>query len=281
MGGAIARRLLGLGYPLNVYNRSPGKTRSLARAGAIVHATPLKAARASDVIISVVTDAAAVRDVLFGAGGALRVPHGARLVIELGTHCPEAIGAIAAEVIARGVQLVEAPMTGSVHDALHGRLGFMVGADDSALRKARPLLEEIGRSVFHFGPPGAGNNAKLALNLLVGAMAHGLGEALALLTAQHLSVPSFLDALAGSGLASPLYRRIGERYLLGDSVARFSLANLEKDMLLVRARAQALGVRHAVASAVIRPLACMDDSFKQQDYSSMLAWMVKEGACTE
>ncbi|UUZ54272.1 NAD(P)-binding domain-containing protein [Massilia sp. H-1] len=91
MGGAIARRLLGLGYPLNVYNRSPGKTRSLARAGAIVHATPLKAARASDVIISVVTDAAAVRDVLFSAGGALRVPHGARLVIELGTHCPEAI----------------------------------------------------------------------------------------------------------------------------------------------------------------------------------------------
>ncbi|UUZ48685.1 hypothetical protein LP420_39395 [Massilia sp. B-10] len=76
------------------------------------------------------------------------------------------------------------------------KLGFMVGADDSALRKARPLLEEIGRSVFHFGPPGAGNNAKLALNLLVGAMAHGLGEALALLTAQHLSVPSFLDALA-------------------------------------------------------------------------------------
>ncbi|UUZ48684.1 NAD(P)-binding domain-containing protein [Massilia sp. B-10] len=78
MGGAIARRLLGLGYPLNVYNRSPGKTRSLARAGAIVHATPLKAARASDVIISVVTDAAAVRDVLFRCQAACCVCRTAR-----------------------------------------------------------------------------------------------------------------------------------------------------------------------------------------------------------
>lgn len=273
MGTPIGHRLIGLGYRLNVYNRSSGKTASLVSAGAQASATPLEAASSCDVIVSAVTDDAAVEDVLFSRFGALSAPGPARMVIELGTHCPLAVTRIAAQAAAQGVGFIEAPMTGSVHDARQGTLGFLVGASPENLELARPLLADMGKEVFHFGLPGTGNQAKLALNLLVGVMAHGLGEAIALLNAQQLSVPTFLAALDGSGLASPLYRRIGERHLQGDTVARFSLANLEKDMLLVRDRAQALGVSHAAASAVIGPLQDMDERVKQRDYSALIGWI--------
>lgn len=272
LGATIGRRLLGVGYPLRIYNRTPGRTTLLADAGALVRATPVDAARDADVVLTVVTDDPALHAVLHGPQGVLTDTRVAPLVIVLGTHSPLAIARLAQEAGARGARLVEAPVTGSLHDAQHGTLGFLVGAQADDLTMARPLLEALGKSVFHFGLPGAGNSAKLAMNLLLGAMAHGLSEAIAMLDAQQLSVPQFLAALDVSGLASPLYRRIGERHLRGDSSARFSLANLEKDLLLARARAQALGVSHGAASAVIDPLGRMDAAFKHRDYSAIIAW---------
>lgn len=276
MGTAVGHRLLGLGYPLTVYNRTPGKTASLAGAGASVRATPQDAARHAAVVITVVTDDNALRAVLYGPQGALAGTPVAPLVIDLGTHSPAAISQIAHEAGVRGASLVEAPVTGSLHDAQHGTLGFLVGAQTDHLEMARPLLEALGKSVFHFGLPGTGNSAKLAMNLLVGAMARGLSEAIAMLDAQQLSVPQFLAALDESGLASPLYRRIGERHLQGDSSARFSLANLEKDMLLARAQAQALGVSHDIANAVISRIGQMDAAFKQRDYSALISWQTRD-----
>jgi 3-hydroxyisobutyrate dehydrogenase len=166
-------------------------------------------------------------------------------------------------------------MSGSVHDAKHGTLGFLVGAEMGDLTRARPVLEAMGAGILHFGMPGTGSSAKLALNLLVGTMARSLGEAIAMLEAQQLSVTQFLAALNGSGLASPLYQRIGEHYLQDDTSARFSLANLEKDMRLVRVHAEALGVSHDMADAVMKPLRDMDDIDKRRDYSALLSWSVR------
>jgi 3-hydroxyisobutyrate dehydrogenase-like beta-hydroxyacid dehydrogenase len=275
MGRLLSHRLLVHGYPLMVYNRTPGKAAALVEAGAQLAATPQDAARDAMAVITVVSDDNALRSVLYGPDGALTGEPVPSLIISLGTHSPDAIIELARMASEHGASLVDAPMSGSVHDAQHGTLGFMVGAEIGDLTRARPVLEAIGAEILHFGMPGTGSSAKLALNLLVGTMARGLGEAIAMLEAQQLSVTHFLTALKGSGLASPLYQRIGERYLQADTSARFSLASLEKDMQLVIAHAQALGVSHDMADAVMKPLRDMDEADKQRDYSALLSWSMR------
>ncbi|NHQ83821.1 NAD(P)-dependent oxidoreductase, partial [Chromobacterium vaccinii] len=121
--------------------------------------------------------------------------------------------------------------------------------------------------------------AKLALNLLVGVMAGGLGEAIALLRAHGLAVDSFLDALDGSGLASPLYRRLGQRYLDGDHAPRFSLANLEKDLRWECEHALASGLQPRLAPALCRLLGPLDEEAKRRDYSALIAHLAGAPAC--
>lgn len=272
MGRLLGHRLLLQGYPLTVYNRTPNKAATLVEAGAQLATTPRDAVRDAAVVIAVVSDDSALRSVLCGSDGVLTEAPAPSMIISLGTHSPDAIIEFARTARESGTGLVDAPMSGSVHDAQHGTLGFLVGAETGDLTRARPVLEAMGAGILHFGMPGSGSSAKLALNLLVGTMARSLGEAIAMLEAQQLSVTQFLAALKGSGLASPLYQRIGERYIQGDTSARFSLANLEKDMRLVMAHAQTLGVSHDMADAVMKPLRDMDEADKQHDYSALLSW---------
>lgn len=272
MGRLLGHRLLLHGHPLTVYNRTPNKAATLVAAGAQSATTPRDAVRDAAVVIAVVSDDSALRSVLCGSDGVLTEAPAPSMIISLGTHSPDVIIEFARTASECGTGLVDAPMSGSVHDAQHGTLGFLVGAETGDLIRARPVLEAMGGGILHFGMPGTGSSAKLALNLLVGTMARSLGEAIAMLEAQQLSVTQFLAALKGSGLASPLYQRIGERYLQGDTSARFSLANLEKDIQLVMAHAQTLGVSHDMADAVMKPLRDMDETDKQHDYSALLSW---------
>jgi 3-hydroxyisobutyrate dehydrogenase len=274
MGGLLGHRLLLHGYPLTVYNRTPNKAAALVEAGAQLATTPRDAVRDAAVVIVVVSDDSALRSMLYGPDGVFTGAPAPSLIISLGTHSPDTIIEFARTAKECGSSLVDAPMSGSVHDAQHGTLGFLVGAEMGDLTRARPVLESMGSGILHFGMPGTGSSAKLALNLLVGTMARSLGEAIAMLEAQQLSVTQFLAALNGSGLASPLYQRIGERYLKGDTSARFSLANLEKDMRLVMAHAQALSVSHDMVDIVMKPLRDMDEADKRRDYSALLSWSV-------
>lgn len=272
LGSAVGRRLLALGIPLTVYNRTPDKALALGREGAVVAASPRAAAERADLVLTVVTETAALRQVLEGPGGILAAP-GRPLIIDLGTHDPARITALAAGLRETGSRLLEAPVTGSVHDAAHGTLNFLVGGEAADVAATRPFLETLGRQVFHLGPVGSGNTAKLALNLLVGVMTLGLGEALALLRAAGVPAAPFIEALDGSGLASPLYRRVGERYLAADHAPRFSLANLEKDIAFVRHHAHRLGLDPRAASLVAELVADVDPATKARDYSALVAWL--------
>ncbi|MBV8049064.1 MAG: NAD(P)-dependent oxidoreductase [Paludibacterium sp.] len=270
MGAALGQRLLARGWRLRVYNRSVGKTQPLSAAGASVHDSPRSAIDGAHWVLSVLTDSAALRAVLMGAEGVLAAPARGRCLIDLGTHFPAELVPLAAEAASRGWPLVEAPVTGSVHDASHGTLNFLVGGAAADVAWARPMLEALGRALFHLGPVGAGNTAKLALNLLVGLMAGGLGEAIALLRAHGLDVARFLVALDGSGLASPLYRRLGQRYLDGDHAPRFSLANLEKDLGWARRHAEASGLAPRLAPVLCDLLAQLPAEAKPLDYSALI-----------
>ncbi|MCD4501659.1 NAD(P)-dependent oxidoreductase [Chromobacterium vaccinii] len=279
MGTALGLRLLGQGWEVRVYNRSQERTAPLRDAGASAHTTPAGAVAGADWVATVLTDSAALRALLFCDQGIASVSAAGRRLVDLGTHQPTQLAALGAEAAAAGWPLVEAPMTGSVHDASHGTLHFLVGGAEADVEWASPLLWALGRGVHHLGGLGAGNTAKLALNLLVGVMAGGLGEAIALLRAHGLAVDSFLDALDGSGLASPLYRRLGQRYLDGDHAPRFSLANLEKDLRWECEHALASGLQPRLAPALCRLLGPLTEEAKRRDYSALIAHLAGAPSC--
>ena len=272
LGSAVARRLTDLNLKVRVFNRSPEKLIPLIRLGVAPCATALAATETAAILLTAVTDSAALDAVLFGADGALaRRPRRQLTVIDIGTHAPAQLTALAEKVTGLGMNFVEAPVTGSVHDAVNGTLNFLVGGDAATVDLVRPFLETMGRNVYHMGPAGAGNTAKLAMNLLVAAMAFGMRESVAMLQASKLDPAKFFDALAGSGLRSPLYQRIGQRYLDGDFDARFSLSNLEKDIASARDRSAELGCPLPMAALMASLVKTIDPDIKAKDYSVLLA----------
>ena len=163
MGAAIATRLATRGHTLTVWNRTPGKTRALAASGVSVAGSAGELASASDMIITTLTDAAAIDATYHAREGLLSGDVGGKLFIEMSTVRPEVEKALAAKVATRGAALIECPVGGTVGPAKEGKLFGFVGGAVSDVERARPLLDELCRRVEHVGPVGAGASVKLYL----------------------------------------------------------------------------------------------------------------------
>jgi 3-hydroxyisobutyrate dehydrogenase-like beta-hydroxyacid dehydrogenase len=166
--------------------------------------------------------------------------------------------------------MLDAPMSGSLYDAERGTLGLLVGGDTCVLERFRTVLENVGR-IYHFGPNGSGCSAKLALNLLLSAMTQSLAESLHLLEKMGLSRELFLSAIATSGLASPLFERVGARALAEDFRPRFSLRDLGKDLSLLQRLSQQAGVDLPLAHLLTQIVTRRAEELGDQDYSALIA----------
>ena len=196
MGAAIAARLLGLGREVVVWNRTADRTRPLAEAGASVAASPAELATSVDIVITILTDAAAIESVYAGAGGLLAGGLGGKLVVEMSTVRPETEETLATRVRAKGGAMVDCPVGGSVGPAKEGKLFGFVGGDADDVARARPVLEQLCRRVEHVGPVGAGARMKLAINLPLLVYWEAFAEALALIAPLGLEPARVIDILA-------------------------------------------------------------------------------------
>jgi 3-hydroxyisobutyrate dehydrogenase len=180
MGAAIARRLIDVGHRVTVWNRSAEKRQPLAAAGATVVATPAELAGGCEVVITILTDAAAIDAVYGGPAGLLTGEVGGKLFIEMSTVQPATEIALAGKVRASGAVLVECPVGGTTGPALQGQLIGLVGAAPADAARADPLLRQLCRRIEHCGPVGAGATMKLAINLPLMVSWQAFGEAFAL-----------------------------------------------------------------------------------------------------
>ena len=180
MGGAIAARLLDVGHQVTVWNRTAAKTKPLAEAGAKVADSPAALAAASEAVITILTDGAAIDAVYNGAAGLLSGDVQGKLFIEMSTVAPKVETALAPQVARKGAVFVECPVGGSTAPARQGKLLGLMGADAGAAARARPLLEQLCRKVEHCGPVGAGSSMKLAINLPLMVAWQAYGEAFAI-----------------------------------------------------------------------------------------------------
>jgi 3-hydroxyisobutyrate dehydrogenase len=180
MGSAIAARLIELGHRVTVWNRTAAKTKPLADAGAEVVQNPGAVVAASEAIITILTDGAAIDAVYHGPSGLLSGDAAGKLFVEMSTVPPNIETALAAKVRGHGAAFVECPVGGSTTPARRGQLLGLMGAAPADAARARPLLERLCRKVEHCGPVGAGSSMKLAINLPLMVAWQAYGEAFAI-----------------------------------------------------------------------------------------------------
>ena len=280
MGGAMVLRLLDLGHRLTVWNRTAGKLKPLAERGARVAGSPAAAAADADLVITMLTDAAALAAVYDGPQGLLSGGAG-KLLVDMSTVRPETIRALATRVRAAGAALVECPVGGTVGPAREGKLLGFAGGAAADFARAKPVLEQLCRRVEHVGASGAGASMKLAINLPLAIYWEALGEALSLCADAGIDPKLMLDLFSdSSGGANILKNRapIVLKAIEGEQPAvGFDIDGMRKDVRAMIDEARALGV---AAPLTQRVLDSYDDAASAgwggRDAATLSAWRFLE-----
>jgi 3-hydroxyisobutyrate dehydrogenase len=252
MGRAMARRLLDAGHRLTVYNRDASKAAELVAAGARQAATPREAAEGNDVVLSMVTDSAAVGNVLLGPEGAV---HGAMLgavIVDLSTINPGSARRVGVALRGRGVGFLDAPVTGMELRAREGTLSILVGGDKGDLEKVRDVLSVLGNRITHLGPLGAGQTAKACNQILCAVNMLGIVEAIHLARLGGLDPAKLVEALVPGAGGSWALERFGPQIVKGDFAPGGRIALMLKDLGIVEDLARELGLPLSGAAAAKR-----------------------------
>jgi 3-hydroxyisobutyrate dehydrogenase len=251
MGGGMARRLIGAGYPVAVYNRSRARAEPLAAVGATVARNPREAAKEAAIIISMVADDDASRAMWLGADGAIAGATRGAVMIECSTLSVAWVNELAQAVAAAGGELVDAPVTGSKAAAAGGELNFLVGGGPAALEKVRPVLMAMGRSVTHLGSTGSGALVKLVNNFMAGVQVAAFAEAFAWLERTGIDQARAMAFLLEGAAASPVTKVVAARMVAGDFTPNFLLRLMTKDLNYASREAKQKGVSLVTAAAAL------------------------------
>jgi 3-hydroxyisobutyrate dehydrogenase-like beta-hydroxyacid dehydrogenase len=251
MGQLIVRRLLDAGHRVTGWNRSRDKADELIAAGMRWAASPRAVAETSEIVFAIVTDATAVRAVALGDDGVAAGLARGNIFIDMSTIAPDASRAIAAEFAKAGSIMLDAPVSGSPVTVRQGNASVMVGGDEAAFERAKPVLLAIGPKVTRIGPNGLACQMKIAVNLLLMVEVIAFGEAIALAEKGGVAREVAVDAVLKSVAASPVLGYRGP-FILEGKMPEVPLADVtlqQKDMLLALDLGRRLGSPVPLAAA--------------------------------
>jgi len=250
MGMSMARNLLRAGFPVRAWNRTASKMDALAAEGATSAASPAELAAHCDVIFICVSDTPDVQAVVLGEGGLI---HGARpgaLVVDMSTISPAATREMAAALAAKGVAMLDAPVSGGSEGAARGTLTIMVGGNAEDVERATPYFNAMGKTLTHVGGNGAGQMVKLVNQILVVVTMLGVSEALLFARAGGLDLEKTLAAVSGGAAGSWMLSNRGPQVIARDWRPGFMIDLQQKDVRLVLDEADRLGVPMLATSTV-------------------------------
>ena len=268
MGKPMATNILKAGFPLTVWNRTRSKAEELVRAGATLAATPREAAASSDVLLTIVSDPPALEEVLWGTDGALEGLRRGSTYIDSSTVAPALARRIAAACAERGVEFLDAPVTGGTWGAEKGELVFMVGGKRETLERVEPVLGAMGKRWFHLGPHGAGQTVKLAMNMILALEVDALAEALALVTAAGVPGERLIEVMQSSMARAPVLDVKAPLMLKGNYTPSFPLRLVHKDLGLALDLANQLGVALPATAAAREIYNAVKGATKGEDLDS-------------
>jgi 3-hydroxyisobutyrate dehydrogenase/glyoxylate/succinic semialdehyde reductase len=242
MGSRMAANLVRGGTAVTVYNRTAERTRPLSEAGARVATSASDAARDADVVITVLSDPEAVRQVAVGEGGFLSAMRAGSLWVDCSTVDPAFVREMAAAAAEHGVRYLDAPVAGSKVPAERGELLFLVGGVAEDVAQAEPLFSVMGKRTIHAGSVGSGASLKLCNNLMLGAAMLAFGEAVAAGRAMGLDEEILLEALTTSPVSAPFLSLKRNKVRDADWAVEFPLKHQHKDLHLLLETAYAAGL---------------------------------------
>ncbi len=233
MGHGMAKNLLAKGFALTFkVNRNRDNLADLIAAGAQEAATPAQCAQSSDIVFICVTGSPQVEEIVYGRDGLLGAGREGLIVVDTSTAEPASSAKIRADLAAKGIRLIDAPLARTPKEAEEGRLNTMVGASAEDFKTLEPVLKAFCENIFHVGPPGHGHVLKLVNNMMAMSFAASIAEAFAVAAKSGLNLNRLYEVISAGGVNCGIFQMMTTRTLQEGDVTgfKFGIANAQKDL---------------------------------------------------
>ncbi len=276
LGKAVSLHLLESGYQLTVYNRTKSKTEELKNHGAIVVNSAKDVANSSDLVITIVKDANALKDVSFGKDGIVDGKHDNLIIADMSTINPNTSKEIAKQFSKYGIIMLDTPVMGGPNVAINGKLVLMAAGDKVAFDTHKKIFETIANKIFFLGPNGTAHSIKIALNLQIGMLALALSEGITLARGAGIDPEIFLSILNSTNFKTGMSENKAHDMIKDEYSPTFTLSNLKKDLDTINESAKEFGLNLPMSKRAneIYQKAC-DEGFGDLDYTGILAYLKK------
>ena len=242
LGEAVALNLLNLGFDVSVYNRTKEKAVEVEKNGATVMNSPKALADNSELIIIIVKDASAVKEVSFGKNGIIESENKKLIVADMSTIEPSESREIADKFEQKQIQKLEIPVMGGPNVAITGKLVMMASGPKNSFEQCKTIFEKIANKVFFLGTQGTANSIKLAMNLQITMLALSLSEGITLVEKSEVDPKIFLEVLNSTYFKTGMSENKAFKMIDGDYDATFTLSNLKKDISTMISTSKKLGI---------------------------------------
>ena len=276
LGEAVGLHLLDSGYSVSVYNRTKSKTKNLEEKGADVAELPSVVAESSDLIITCVKDADAVKQVLFGQGGVVSGKHDDMTVADMSTINPNAAKEISKKLHDEGIKSIEIPVMGGPNVAINGKLVLMASGDKESFERFSKVFNTIANKTFFLGESGSAHSIKLAMNLQISLLALSLSEGIMLTKKAGFDPEIFLEILNSTYFSTGMSQNKAYKMIKDEYQPTFTLKNMKKDLDTIIASAKDFDAKLPIAERANEIYKqALDAGFGEIDYTGILAYIKK------
>ena len=276
LGEAVGLHLLNSGYSVSVYNRTKSKTKNLEEKGADVAELPSVVAESSDLIITCVKDADAVKQVLFGQNGVVSGKHDDMTVADMSTINPNAAKEISKKLHDEGIKSIEIPVMGGPNVAIDGKLVLMASGDKESFERFSKVFNTIANKRFFLGESGSAHSIKLAMNLQISLLALSLSEGIMLTKKAGFDPEIFLEILNSTYFSTGMSQNKAFKMIKDEYQPTFTLKNMKKDLDTIIASAKDFDAKLPIAERANEIYKqALDAGFGEIDYTGILAYIKK------
>lgn len=277
IGKPMAINIAKAGFPLVVWNRTRAKAEEVAKLGAQVAGSPREVAAGCDILLTVVSDPPALEEVLWGPDGALAALRRGSIYVDSSTVAPALARRIAKACRERGIEFIDAPVTGGTWGAEKGELVFMVGGESATLKRVEPVLSAMGKRLLHMGGHGAGQTVKLAMNLILALQVDALAEAVGLVTGAGIPAERLIEVLQSSMARAAVLDVKAPMILERKYTPSFPLRLMHKDLGLALELANQLGVPLPATAAARETYSAVRGAAQEDlDYAAVARFWQKQ-----
>ena len=234
MGTPMSQRLIKAGYSVTLFNRTKEKENQFVQQGITTASSPKELINQTDVVFLMVSDDAAIREILNGKEGLFSGSVKGKIFVNMSTVSPTVSKEIYALCKEKDADYIDAPVSGSVKPAEDGTLVVIIGGDENVFEKVKSLLNELGRLSVYVGSCGMGNAAKLAVNTFLGIITQGLAEVTLFAQQKGITKEDLMTIITNSAMASPFVKMKADAILQDNFNAAFALKHLAKDLRLAK-----------------------------------------------